>query len=193
MHMDYDLIASINNNIMLFKDPYNHHGPRVGTLSKLLALELDDIPKNEVKMIEYGAMLHDIGKLYLPEGLTVQPRKLTLVEKSIVETHVTLGTQLLKELGCHERVTNGAWTHHENWDGTGYPRQLTEHEIPLSGRIIHVVDVYDALTHHRSYRKAFTKKFALTYISEQSGTMFDPEIVGVFMKLMKGTRKNANR
>ena len=193
MNMDYDLIANMNNNIMVFKDPYNHHGPRVGTLSRLLALEVDGLSKEDIKMIEYGGMLHDIGKLYLPEGLTVQPRKLTLVEKSIVETHVSLGTQLLRELGCHTRVINSAWTHHENWNGTGYPRGLVEHEIPLCGRIIHIVDVYDAMTHDRSYRKAFSKKFTLTYISEQKGILFDPELVGLFIKRMKGTKVSVTR
>ena len=193
MRMDYDIIALINNNIMLFKDPYNHHGPRVGKLSKLLATEMSDLSKEDIKMIEYGAMLHDIGKLYLPEGLTVQPRKLTLVEKSIVETHVTLGTQLLNHIGCDTRVINSAWTHHENWDGTGYPRGLIEYEIPLCGRIVRIIDVYDALTHDRSYRKAFGKKFTLTYISEQKGKMFDPDMVDLFINMMKGSKGSANR
>lgn len=161
------------------------HTARVGELSALLASTLQ-LPQDEVELIRKAAPLHDVGKISLSDAILLKPGRLSPVESEINRSHTTLGAELLA--GGHfplmRMAEEIALTHHEHWDGAGYPRGLTGEETPLSGRIVAVADVFDALVHERPYKRAWTVEEAVTEIAEQSGKQFDPTIVQALLSLM---------
>ena len=131
-----------------------------------------------------AALLHDIGKIGIPDAILLKPGKLTPEEIEIMKTHTLIGASILKNsyspmMQLAELI---ARSHHEWWNGTGYPDRLRGEEIPTCARIVAIVDVYDALTSHRPYREAWSKQETLGYIEDQSGTHFDPIIVSKFMQ-----------
>ena len=134
--------------------------------------------------IRRGCLLHDIGKVGIPDSILLKPGKLTPEEWEIMQQHPRLAYELLSPIQYLQPALDIPYCHHEKWDGSGYPRTLKGKEIPLAARIFAVVDVFDALTSDRPYRTAWEKEQALQHIREESGTHFDPEIVKTFLRLI---------
>jgi putative two-component system response regulator len=159
------------------------HSQRVTELTLQLAKAFG-IQENELTHIRHGALLHDMGKLGIPDSILQKPDQLTNEEWVVMRKHPQLAYELLYPIEYLRPALDIPYSHHEKWDGTGYPRGLKGEEIPLSARIFAIVDVWDAITSDRPYRPAYTIDQALSHIREQSGKHFDPQVVDVFFKLV---------
>ena len=142
------------------------------------------IASNEMENIRRGALLHDIGKMGVPDSVLLKPGTLNEREWEIMHRHPEYAKELLEPIMYLRQVLDIPYCHHEKWDGTGYPRRLTGEQIPLAARLFAVVDVWDALTSDRPYRPAWSKEKALAYITEQKGRHFDPQAVEMFLKII---------
>ncbi|MCJ7432573.1 MAG: HD-GYP domain-containing protein, partial [Anaerolineales bacterium] len=160
------------------------HTQQVADLTVTIAKALG-LPDQEMLHIRRGALLHDIGKMGIPDTILLKPDTLTDEEWVIMRMHPQLARDLLMPIAYLREALVIPYCHHENWDGTGYPQGLKGGQIPLMARIFAVVDVWDALTSNRPYRKKWTKKKTLAYIQEQRGKRFDPQVVDVFLKIVK--------
>ncbi len=160
------------------------HTQRVVEMTLHIAQVLG-IQEEELIHLRRGALLHDIGKMGIPDSILLKPGPLTDEEWEIMRHHPVYAYELLYPIEHLRSALDIPYCHHEHWDGAGYPLKLKGEEIPLAGRIFAVVDVWDALTSDRPYRKAWTAKKALNYIQNQSGKHFDPQIVDIFMALIK--------
>ncbi|MBT3309917.1 MAG: HD domain-containing protein [Gammaproteobacteria bacterium] len=136
---------------------------------------------------EYGvaSILHDIGKVALPDSILLKPGALTPQEFEIIKQHTTFGVNILNNSDWFELAQEIALSHHERWDGSGYPRGIQGEEIHLAARIVAVVDVFDALVHQRVYKSAWGKRDALSELQSNSGTHFDPRAVNTFIELIE--------
>jgi len=143
------------------------------------------ISSEDLVHIRRGALLHDIGKMGIPDQILLKPGPLTEEEWEIMKKHPVYAWELLSSIRYLRPALDIPYCHHEHWDGTGYPRGLKGEEIPLSARIFSVVDVWDALTSDRPYRPAWTREKALEYIKEQAGHHFDPQIAERFLELLQ--------
>ncbi len=164
-------------------DDTGQHTQRVGEAATTLARELG-LPEEQVRLIRRAAPLHDVGKIGIPDGVLLKPSRLTPEEFDIMKTHTLIGAKLLSG-GRSELIKIAeliALSHHERWDGTGYPHELAGEAIPIEGRILAVVDVFDALTHERPYKRAWTTEDALNEIEQQSTRQFDPRVVKAFLQ-----------
>jgi PAS domain S-box-containing protein len=161
------------------------HTQRVTEKTVLLAHSLG-LPDEEVLHIRRGALLHDIGKIGVPDNILLKPGPLTGQEWEIMRKHPLFAYQMLHPIHHLRPSIDIPYLHHEKWDGTGYPLGLKGEQIPLAARIFAIVDVYDALISDRPYRKAWSEEDALNYIREQSGKHFDPEVVEKFLQLFGG-------
>jgi len=141
-----------------------------------------NIRDSEMVQIRWGALLHDIGKMGLPDNILLKPDALTEQEWEAMRNHPVIAYKLLSPIGFLRSALDIPYCHHEKWDGTGYPRGLKGGQIPLSARIFAVVDVWDALTSDRVYRKAWSNEKALDHIRSQSGLHFDPQVVEIFIQ-----------
>ena len=135
-----------------------------------------------------GALLHDIGKMGLPDAILFKPDKLSEDEWKIMKQHTTFAQEMLMDISYLRYALDIPYAHHERWDGSGYPQALKGEEIPIAARIFAVADVYDALTSDRPYRRAWTKEQAVTYIRDQAGKQFDSKVVEVFLKYHLATK-----
>jgi putative two-component system response regulator len=174
----------------LCDDPSRRAIYRVGKLSKLLALELG-FSETEATALEHAARLHDIGKLGIPSAILAKPgARLNESEYLVVWRHAAMGAQILEQ--CHEPffalAAEIAHSHHEAWDGTGYPRNLQGEEIGEAARIVCLAENYDSMTHARSYRHATTHSEAIAFISKNAGRQFDPTMTPVFIRLIERLR-----
>lgn len=159
------------------------HTQRVTQLAEKLAI-MAGVSENELVQIRRGSLLHDIGKLGVPDSILLNPDKLTDEEWSMMRMHPQYAYEMIQSIEYLHPALDIPYCHHEKWDGTGYPRKLKGEEIPLSARIFAVVDVWDALTSDRPYREAWDKQKTLQYVNEQSGKHFDPYVVDLFNKMM---------
>jgi putative two-component system response regulator len=166
-----------------YKDPETaSHVARVAHYSKLIARELG-LDEKEQELIFYAAPFHDLGKVGIEDKILLKPGKLDNEEFDIMKTHAMIGYEILKDSNS-EYLQSGAQialTHHEKYNGRGYPKGLVGDEIPIFGRIVAVVDVFDALTSNRPYKKAWSFEDALNLLKEESGQHFDPKIVDIFI------------
>ncbi len=160
-----------------------HHTRRVTELTVRLARAMG-IPEEEIVHIRRGALLHDIGKLAIPDRILLKPGPLDEKEWAVMRMHPVLAYEMLKDIAYLQPALVIPYCHHERWDGSGYPRGLKGEEIPLPARIFAVADVWDALTHKRPYRPAWSPRKALEYICEQAGKHFDPRVVEVFYRVI---------
>ena len=160
------------------------HTKRV-TETTLRLAERMGVGSQELIQIRRGALLHDIGKMGVPDRILLKTDKLTDEEWTIMHMHPSYAFQMLKPIAYLRRALDIPYCHHEKWDGSGYPRRLKGEEIPLAARIFSIVDVYDALTSNRPYRMAWPKDRTLQHIQELSGTHFDPQVVEAFLKMME--------
>lgn len=159
------------------------HTRRVTELTLKLARALK-IPENEIVHIRRGALLHDIGKMGIPDSILHKPGPFTAQERNIMQQHTQYARDMLSSISFLQPAIDIPYCHHEHWDGAGYPRGLKGEEIPLAARIFSIIDVWDALTSDRPYRQAWSKEKTCEYILERSGKQFDPKIVEAFFSLV---------
>lgn len=167
-------------------DETGDHTRRVGEMSARLAAALG-LPADEVELIRLAAPLHDAGKIGIPDTILRKPGSLTAEEYAVIKTHTTIGAGLLADgrsrlIQFAEEI---ARSHHERWNGSGYPLGLKGEDIPLVGRIVAVADVYDALTHARPYKEAWPVERAIDQISTDAGRLFDPRVVEAFLNIYR--------
>jgi putative nucleotidyltransferase with HDIG domain len=161
------------------------HIRRVQKFAIGLARALGVTDENTIKALNAASLLHDTGKLAVPEHILNKPGKLTPLEFEQMKLHVDVGADILSAIDFPYPVVPIVRAHHENWDGSGYPRGLKGEEIPIGARILSVVDCYDALTSDRPYRPALSDGEAMTIVLERRGTMYDPEVVDTFVRVYK--------
>src|SRR5687767_5160162 len=167
------------------KDGVTHdHIRRVQLASVALARALGVRDELTIKAIEAAALLHDTGKLAVPEHILNKPGKLTSSEFDQMKRHVDVGADILSAIDFPYPVVPIVRCHHESWDGSGYPRGIRGHAIPIGARILSVVDCYDALTSDRPYRRALDRDAAVAVLLERRGTMYDPMIVDTFIRIL---------
>lgn len=186
----------------LSEDRYDSTGMHLINISKncrLIATGLSLTRKYEkvisndfINEIEVASRLHDVGKMAIPDSILLKKGKLNDKERETMMEHTTIGVNLLQEIYSNnsknafiKMAMDIAYSHHEKWDGTGYPRALKGTAIPLAARIMSVVDTYDALVSTRCYKPAYTPEAAVAIISSLSGTSFDPDVVNIFCRLSK--------
>lgn len=165
-------------------DQTGQHTQRVGRTCALIAAALS-LPPQEIEFIRRAAPLHDVGKIGIPDAILLKAGPLSPAERELMKRHTSIGARLLSEsnsetLRLAEQI---AATHHERWDGTGYGTKLTGDAIPLPGRILAVADVFDALTHERPYKAAWSIEDSVEEIREQRGRQFDPAVVDAFLDI----------
>ena len=174
-------------------DDTGKHTQRVGEMAALLAGTMG-LPEAQVEIIRRAAPLHDVGKIGISDTILLKPGKLTDEEFDIIKGHAAIGARLLSN-GHSEFVQLAeiiAHSHHERWDGRGYPQKLKEEEIPLEGRIVAIADVFDALTNERPYKKAWPVEEARAEIEAQSGKQFDPRVVEAFLQVCERLSQHLN-
>ena len=159
------------------------HIRRMSRISGILGRGLG-MPRDQFTMLENAAPMHDLGKIGVPDHILLKPGKLDAEQIAIMRTHPDIGRGILDDADTTLLILarDIALTHHECWDGSGYPQGLKGEDIPLEGRICAVADVYDALTSERPYKKAWPIEKAVAFLQEKSGSQFDPDVVRVFME-----------
>jgi HD-GYP domain-containing protein (c-di-GMP phosphodiesterase class II) len=164
------------------KDNYTSgHSERVGWLSRMVGAALE-LPSDELQMLGWAGLLHDVGKIGVPEHILNKPGQLTDAEFDEIKKHPQIGYDVLKPVTHFGPVLEAVLYHHENHDGSGYPRGLKGEEIPVSARIVHVVDIFDALTSSRSYRPGFPLDRAMGILRKDMGRVTDPAVTEAFIK-----------
>lgn len=166
------------------KDEYARgHSHRVAEYAALIAGELG-WSSEEIMNLKYAAHLHDIGKIGIPDMLLNKPARLTPEEYSVIKEHTVIGAEILKNISLIPHVAEVARSHHEHYDGTGYPDGLAGEDIPLSARIVAIADSYDAMNSRRIYRNALPPEKIFEEIENNRGIQFDPELADIFLKLL---------
>ena len=181
----------INESIETFtgfidaKDPYtNGHSKRVAIYTKLIAKELG-YEGEELDRIYYIALLHDCGKMGVPDSILGKPGRLTDEEFEIIKSHTVRGGEILSSFKSLKNAGEGALYHHERYDGAGYPKGLAGEQIPLIARMICVADSFDAMNSNRVYRKRLSGEYIISELESNKGTQFDPRIADVMLGLIK--------
>ncbi len=165
------------------KDPYtNGHSRRVAKYTRMLAQRLGESDETIEKFYNI-ALLHDIGKIGIPEAILTKPGKLTAEEFDVIKSHASRGYEILKDVKIQEDIAAGAHYHHERFDGKGYPDGLSGTNIPLVARIISVADTFDAMSSTRPYRQKLPLEFIAEEIENCASTQFDPKVVKAFLSL----------
>lgn len=160
------------------------HTMRVTELAQTLARRIG-LPEEDVEIIRVGAMLHDIGKMAIPDHILHKPSPLTPEEEEIMRRHPVYSCEFLSRTRHLHKYMDIPCHHHERWDGSGYPHGLKGEQIPLAARIFAVVDVYDALASDRPYRKGISQEEIISYIQSESGKYFDPMCADSFLKMIR--------
>lgn len=178
------MTLNLTNIINMIND--GGHAGRMSNLVYMLALE-SGINQKESERIAKASRLHDIGKASIPPHILNSSKPLTVKERKVIEKHVHYGLLLLSAgIGDDMDLARTiVATHHEHWDGSGYPKGLVGNEIPLPGRIVAICDVYDALRSKRSYKEAWTHEVAMNYIIERKGKQFDPALIYPFLNIFQ--------
>lgn len=158
------------------------HSERVTQFAESIGRGLN-LNEDQMRVLNISAILHDIGKIAVPEQILDKPGKLTDEEFGVIKKHPQTGADIISSIPSYDTILPGILHHHERWDGTGYPKGIGENDIPLFARIICIADVYDALTEDRPYRKAWSRQQVMDFFEEQKGKMFDSELVDVFIRL----------
>lgn len=174
-------------NALDSRDSYTlHHSENVAKYSVQIAEKMQ-LPKVDCEIIRKGALLHDIGKIGIPEHILMKNGKLTDEEYEIIKSHPTLGHNMIKHVGDFHKngILDIILYHHERYDGKGYPTGLKGNQIPLFARIVAVADTFDAMTTKRVYREELNFEYTLGVIRENKGAQFDPEIVDIFLSLFE--------
>ena len=196
LHKHTELVNAYNQTIegwgtalSLKEEETAEHSQRVTEMTVRIARSMG-MKEEDLYYVRLGALLHDIGKIGVPDSILLKPGKLTDDEWKVMRKHPEYAFQMLSPISYLSKALEIPYCHHEKWDGTGYPRGLKGREIPLSARIFAVVDVWDALSSDRPYRKAWPEDRVTEYIRSQSGSHFDPEVVEVFIKISEDMEKD---
>jgi putative two-component system response regulator len=163
-------------------DDTGTHIVRIGEYSGILARNLG-LPQRDVDMLRFAAPMHDVGKIGIPDAILQKPGRLTPAEFDVIKTHTTIGAQIFFDAVHQYHIASGiiALTHHEKFDGNGYPRGIAGEDIHLFGRIVAVADVFDALVSRRAYKEPWPVEKALALIEEERGRHFDPRVAQCFL------------
>ena len=160
------------------------HSSRVVEIALRLGRQLG-IDEEQIGVLKRGGLLHDIGKMGIPDAILLKKDALTLEETEIIKTHPRIAYEMLHKIPLLDPIRDIPYCHHERWNGTGYPQGLLGERIPRLARIFAIVDVYDALTSDRPYREAWSKSRAIAYIANERGISFDPEVADAFVGMME--------
>ncbi|MCR5209037.1 MAG: HD domain-containing protein [Lachnospiraceae bacterium] len=172
-------------NFIDARDPYTKgHSVRVAIYSKEIAARYG-IEGEELNDLYYAALLHDAGKIGIPDAILRKPDKLTEEEYETIKTHTLIGDEILTKFTAIPNIRDGAHYHHERFDGKGFPEGLRERTIPLTARIICIADSFDTMNSHRSYREPYDNDRIIAELESNSGTQFDPELVPLMVDLIK--------
>ena len=178
-----EMIYILMEMMELTSDETGQHIKRVAESSRLLARHTQSLSEEDELIIFHASPMHDIGKIAIPKEILHKPGRLTESEFEIMKTHAECGHNFLKN--SHRKLFKSAGiiahSHHEKWDGSGYPQGLKGEQIHIYGRIVALMDVFDALTHKRMYKDSWSVEDAVNYIKEHSGTHFDPALVDTFI------------
>ena len=177
-------IMTVANTVDAKDDYTKGHSMRVAAYSELLAQRLG-WSEEEIQNIYYVAMLHDVGKIGVPDAVLNKPFKLTDVEFRLIKGHTLVGAEILNDFKMFPNVNVGAKYHHERYDGKGYPEGLKGESIPLVARVIGLVDSYDAMTSNRVYRRRLNDDVVMQELEKGKGSQWDPELVDIFVELIK--------
>jgi hypothetical protein len=170
-------LSTFASTVELRDEPTGGHSSRVAHNARAVGLAMELAP-DEIRAVYWAGLLHDLGKIGIPEGILQKPDRLTDEETLLMRRHSDLGADLLLSVSSDLRpIAEGIRSHHERWDGSGYPRGLAGEHIPLVGRIVSVVDVFEALTCKRPYRDAQPVQEVLAFVRDRSGWWFDPTVV----------------
>jgi putative nucleotidyltransferase with HDIG domain len=184
LRANYDLTLEAWAKVLEYRDRETEgHSRRLVELSTRLAKALG-FSAEEITHLQRGALLHDIGKLAIPDEILLKPGALNDAERKLLEQHPVFAKQMLSRISFLQSSVEVAYSHHERWDGQGYPEGLKGEEIPLSARLFAVVDQWDALTSDRPYRKAWTREYVVAYLRENAGKIYDPQVVDVFLTII---------
>jgi putative two-component system response regulator len=180
----HEILARLARAAEYRDDFTGDHTQRVGEMAARIAAALG-LAAGEVEVIRRAAPLHDVGKIGIPDSILTKAAALTPGERTLMQRHTTIGADILSgsRFAPLQRAAEIALTHHMRWDGAGYPTAAAGHEIPVSGRIVAVADVFDALIHERPYKRAWAVAEALEEVRAQSGRQFDPDVVEAFLRL----------
>jgi putative two-component system response regulator len=185
MESAHAVVATLANAVEA-KDPMTeHHCQRLATISARLTARIG-LDHEVAETITYGALLHDVGKIGIPESILTKPGPLDDDEWELMRRHPEIGERICRPLGGASGFHLIIRHHHERWDGTGYPDRIGGEAIPLGARIVALADSFDAMTHDRPYREARNEADALEEIHASAGTQFDPELARLFVEVMEG-------
>jgi putative nucleotidyltransferase with HDIG domain len=175
-----EFIASISSAVDA-RDVYTAgHSRRVSDYASVIAEAMG--LKDQLEVVRIGALLHDVGKLGIPDEILQKPGPLTAEEFDCIKQHPAIGKRILDRIEAFERYVPVVELHHENHDGSGYPWGLKGERIPVSARIVHVADAYDAMVTNRPYRKGMSHQRALEILAQNAGSQFDPGVVNAFLR-----------
>ncbi|MCR5254059.1 MAG: HD domain-containing protein [Treponema sp.] len=191
VRMGNETIFAIANAVEARDKSTGRHSFRVAEYSTLIARELG-FSDEQIESLRKTGLLHDIGKIGVPDSILNKPGILTPEEYDVMKTHVNIGGDILKEFTLIENVADGAKYHHERYDGKGYPNGLNGEEIPLNARIIGLADAFDAMTANRVYRKAKDMNYVISELQRCSGTQFDPGLVEIMLELIATGKIDVN-
>ncbi|NDP39995.1 MAG: HD-GYP domain-containing protein [Rhodoferax sp.] len=178
----YESILHAYDSALSLKDTYTGgHGRRVAHYTRLIA-ESMGLQETEVDSVSEAALLHDLGKIAIPDHILTKPERLTIDEFAVVQNHPAIGAEILQSMPSLRRHATAVRHHHERFDGSGYPDGLCGADIPLAARIIAVADAFDALSSNRSYRHGVSVDRALDEITQVAGSHFDPKVVAVITR-----------
>ncbi len=176
----FGILLALTNSIDAKSKWTAGHSERVAMYSEQLAMHLD-FNEQTMRELTISAVLHDIGKIAVPEAILDKPSKLTAEEFDIIKQHPAVGANIISNIPSYDSILPGILYHHEHWDGSGYPQGLKGVEIPLSSRIITIADVFDAITEERPYRKGMRADEAISFMEDQKKKLFDAELAGIFI------------
>ena len=184
LYKNYSLTLEAWAKVLEYRDrETGGHSARVTELSTRLARALG-CKEEEIEQLRSGAILHDIGKLAVPDNILLKPAKLDDAEIEIMQKHPLYGKQMLSGVSFLEPSIPIVYCHHERWDGQGYPQGLKAEQIPLLARIFSIIDCWDALNSDRPYRQAWPREKIVNYMKDNSGTIFDPQILEKFFQII---------
>ncbi|KLO22331.1 phosphohydrolase [Marinitoga sp. 1155] len=183
-----DIALTLVKALEYYDDYTRGHSERVATWASLIAEKMN-IDKQRIERIYWAGILHDIGKIFVPQSILNKANKLTSEEYEKIKLHPIKGEELIRKVEDMKDISKIIRHHHERWDGKGYPDNLSGENIPLESRILTVVDSFDAMISERPYKKPLTKEQAIDELKRLAGSQFDEKVVISFIEILKNEKK----